>query len=353
VLFLLDEPEAHLHPRVQADAAEALVKLARLDFGIQLLLATHSVEVINRIGQRSEGTLLHIDRQATPSVTVLRTDSEVVRALESFCDLTPFTSLNFLASRRVLFHEGPSDYAFLQACARLLYADQADRQRRFFDYTPVSLQGVGNASARGVLSALLQPGLFPTLSTGSPVRAVLLKDRDYSREPRAPAWQALAAHLQSLDVVWSRHSIESLFLDPPCLSAWLEPSLKIDPAALQSLVDAAVRAANTDQRLEDPAVDGRRAYHRRPDDKHLMLDENTALQKAREEVRGSPQVFQPGRERSRVILEALRCALPQGAGLLRGSLLDLIESVERSQLSVLQRASPAELRSLLDLMTAP
>lgn len=353
VLFLLDEPEAHLHPRLQADAAEALTKLALGDFGVQLILATHSVEVINRLGQRRDGTLLHIDRKATPSVTVLRTDSDIVAALGSFCDLTPFTSLNFLASRRVLFHEGQSDYSILQACARLLYADQPDRRQRFFEYTPIPLHGVGNVSAQGVLNALLTPALFPKLETRAPVRAVLVKDRDWSREPQSPSNKQLASHLVVVETTWSRHSIESLFLDPTCLGAWLAPSLNLAHAELANLLEAAVKKADQNQELEDPAVDGRRAVHRRPDADRKMLDETTANKLAREEVRQNPAVFQHGRERSRVILQALRDALPKGAGPLRGSLVEIVERTERNQLPDIQRAIPSEIRTLLDLMTTP
>lgn len=84
-----------------------------------------------------------------------------------------------------------------------------------------------------------------------------------------------------------------------------------------------------------------------------MLDENTANQRAREEVRQNPVVFQHGRERSRVILQALRDSLPQQTGPLRGSLIEIIERTERNQLPDLQSAIPSEIRTLLDLMTAP
>jgi len=353
VLFLLDEPEAHLHPRLQAEAAEALTKLALGDFGVQLILATHSVEVINRLGQRRDGTLLYIDRKATPSVTVLRTDSEVVAALGSFCDLTPFTSLNFLASRRVLFYEGPSDYRILKACAELLYADQPDRWKRFSDYTAISMNGVGNTSAQGVLKALLTPDLFPELKTAAPVRAALVKDRDWSRDFKAPSSRELAPHLFVVEATWSRHSIESLFLDPSCLSAWLAPNLKLAPDQLASLITAAVDKANHDRTLEDQAVDGRRAFHRRPNKLNQMLSEDAANKLAREEVRQSPVTFHHGRDRSKVILQALRNDLPQEAGPLRGSLVEIIQQMERNQLPDLQSAIPQEIRDLLNLMTTP
>ncbi len=108
VMFLLDEPEAHLHPRLQGEAADALAQLAVREFGIQLVLATHSVEVINRLGRREDSILLNVDRRAVPAVTELRSESDTIEALEQFCDLTPFTGLSFLSHDEFLFYEGSS-----------------------------------------------------------------------------------------------------------------------------------------------------------------------------------------------------------------------------------------------------
>jgi predicted ATP-dependent endonuclease of OLD family len=88
VIFLLDEPEAHLHPRLQADVGEELARLAA-EFGHQLILATHSVEMINRLGRLPESVLLTVDR-STGTSAQLTTENEEIRALDEFCDLTPF-----------------------------------------------------------------------------------------------------------------------------------------------------------------------------------------------------------------------------------------------------------------------
>ena len=89
LIFLLDEPEAHLHPRLQGDTGERLADLLT-GFGAQALLATHSVEMINRLGRRADAALLSIDRASVTAPTVrLTTEDQVIERLESFCDLTP------------------------------------------------------------------------------------------------------------------------------------------------------------------------------------------------------------------------------------------------------------------------
>jgi hypothetical protein len=111
VVFLLDEPEAHLHPRLQAQNADALARLVTQEFGGQLVLATHSVDILNRLSSQG-AQLLRCDRAAEGTgVTPLRSDASLFDDLATWADLTPYTAINFLAARRVLFCEGRGDKA--------------------------------------------------------------------------------------------------------------------------------------------------------------------------------------------------------------------------------------------------
>lgn len=89
-----------------------------------LFMATHSVEIINRLGDEPGTTLLRTDRAATPSATVLSGQAAVLGDLSNWADLTPFTAINFMASRRVLFHEGPGDAKVLKRCAEPGFANR-------------------------------------------------------------------------------------------------------------------------------------------------------------------------------------------------------------------------------------
>ena len=179
--------------------------------------------MINRLSQRPDARLLAVDRAAS-SVTVLASDEAMVRELGRWCDLTPFSSLNFLASRRILFHEGSSDASILSRCADLRFRTDTPRLDRFRAWTMVSLDGVGNAKAQGVLRAVLTPKLFPSLTAEQKVRALCLFDRDAERTPGLHGIKVLTNdHFEGAEMVWSQYSIESLFLTPTCLAAWLAP----------------------------------------------------------------------------------------------------------------------------------
>lgn len=358
VIFLLDEPEAHLHPRLQGDIGEEFAKLA-IDFGIQLILATHSVEMINRLGARSDAVLVSVDRARSSAVT-LRSESEVLAALDEFCDLTPFTSLSFLASRRVLFHEGPTDYKLIDALARIYFSQNDRALARWRRYVPVALDGIGNVSARGVLKRVLTPKLFPKLGLGEPVRAGLAQDRDYGRSIQPPHLEEVERHFESVTAVWSRNSIESLFLDRDTLVAWLAPTLKIEPAVLRPFVEQAIAAADADRTLEDEAVDGLFQVLRRParasaepGEKGAMLSEAQALKRAREQARGQSAVWQRGKHRASFILNTLRTSLPKPqASRLRGSIIDIIVNAEVESLGDTTVLIPREICEFLDLLVA-
>jgi energy-coupling factor transporter ATP-binding protein EcfA2 len=353
VIFLLDEPEAHLHPRLQGDVGDELAKLAA-EFGVQLLLATHSIEMVNRLGRRPETSLVSVDRGGTPPAVTLRSEPEVIAALEEFCDLSPFTTLSFLSSRRVLFHEGPSDLKVLDACARVYFRSDDERLQRFQQYTPIPLEGVGNVPVAKLFERLLTPSLFPKVDARRPVRAAVALDRDFARPAKPPEAKDVAPHLQAIDVVWSRHCIESLFLDPPCLSAWLEPQVGLPAAELRPLVENAVRAADQAKALEDAAFDGRYAVHRRPDAEGKMATEQRARELTRQEIRADPATWQPGKRRASFLLNHIREALPKAARQrLRGTIDDILMAHAAEAVGDATVLVPAEIRAFLDLMVAP
>ncbi|HSO00167.1 MAG TPA: AAA family ATPase [Candidatus Nanopelagicales bacterium] len=352
VLFLLDEPEAHLHPRLQGDVGEELARLAA-EFGVQLLIATHSVEMVNRLGRRPETALLSVDR-VTSTATALQSENDRLRALDEFCDLSPFTSLSFLASRRILFYEGPSDLRVLDTCARVYFRSDPARLRRFERYTPVALEGVGNAVAPRVLQKVLTPGLFPKIDADQPVRAAMALDRDYVRDPKPAQLTQVAPHFDAIEVVWSRHCIESLFLDRACLAAWLAPYVKTDAQKLQQLIEDAITAANAERALEDAAYEGRYRFHRRPDAQGRMATEQIAGKATRDEVRADPATWQPGKRRAAFVLERVRAGLPpEDRRNLRGGLPDLLAGAAGVVTADPTVLVPREVRAFLDLLVAP
>ncbi|HYO66016.1 MAG TPA: hypothetical protein VEU33_08040, partial [Archangium sp.] len=156
------------------------------------------------------------------------------------------------------------------------------------------------------------------------------------------------------ELVWSRYSIESLFLDVACLTAWLLavlPAGTVPEATLRPLVDAALKHADGDLDLLLAAIWRMSVSLMRKDE--LKLDD--AQKAAEAKVRAEPDIWQHGRDRARHVLGGVRAALPDNAtrNPVRTGLLDLVRAAAVDKLGDPLVLIPAEIRSLLDYMASP
>lgn len=360
MIFMFDEPEAHLHPRLQGDVAVRLVE-ALTSAGNQFLCATHSVEMINRLGRDPRVAVLRIDSQLGGVARVLSTEEDLMDELRVWCDLSPFAQLNLMATRRVIFFEGRSDGEILNGCARLYLGSDPLKLKRYQDFAKVPLLGTGSLGAKDVLRQALLP-LFKQLAVGQKIKIVRLLDRDYVREPQQKLKLDNEAHYEELDVVWSCHSIESLFLDPECLTDWLEAALDgptrpawLDRAALFKLVHTAVLSANNEPQLNQAAVE---QLAPRLFDGRTNTDFVRAIQKARDQVGDAPQIYQHGHSRDLFVLNHVRQTLlsdPQTKGLsnqIRRNIAQMIaKSPHKPSLLLPVTLVPTEIKQVLDFMS--
>lgn len=320
VLFMCDEPEAHLHPRLQGDVAASLVDMIA-GTGAQLLCATHSVEMINRFGRDDRALVLRIDRDREGQVRALHSENDRLDELGQWCDLSPFAKLNLLANRRIVFCEGPTDFTILQGCARLYLGGDLNRLRRVEVFADAQLDGTSNLGAKDVLTKALEP-LFKVLPPTELVRVVRLLDRDLVRRPGQVRRQpSNKSRYEELDIVWSRYSIESLFLETGCLTEWLLAALnapragthpqatalpQLSRAEVQGFVSDAIAAADADLELNQQSAD-----RLMPTLVHGLSPQAMvgAIKEARAAVEKEPAIYQRGHNRADFILDHVRSAL--------------------------------------------
>lgn len=114
-VLLFDEPDAHLHAALQAQMVERLAQLAG-KFGKQVLLATHSTEII-RTTPASE--ILEVRGRGKPRFRYLGEDAQKVGLMVGIgSDYAPRID-RVRKTKRVLFYEGSSDKAVLSALATI------------------------------------------------------------------------------------------------------------------------------------------------------------------------------------------------------------------------------------------
>ena len=103
-LVLIEEPEAHLHPQLQASLMTALI-----DTGVQVILTSHSTHVTSHV---SLATVVSLTKRSNATISVgnLASNSDLddneVADLERYLDST---KSSLLFARKVMLVEGPSE----------------------------------------------------------------------------------------------------------------------------------------------------------------------------------------------------------------------------------------------------
>lgn len=171
-LFVLDEPERHLHPRAQRELAAWLHNFATVD-GAQTIVTTHSPAFL-----AEADALLYVERQATGVATVRPVDPEAFSALDGAAMELGLDRGELLAGvGAFLFVEGPSDRLVLEG----LYGPRLRRE----GVAVFVLHGI--KQAQGVLDAQI---LMRFTSAKVAVLVDGLAHEVVERAQRDPAYRA-------------------------------------------------------------------------------------------------------------------------------------------------------------------
>lgn len=354
VIFLLDEPEAHLYPKLQAEAVERTALLVTREYAAQLVLATHSVEILNRLSQGGVANLLRCDRTKSPSAVLLKGDNALFRDLSAWADLTPFTAINFLASRRILFCEGATDVDLLPRLARIRFRNAAEQHDRFTRWVPVELGSSGNEDVARTLNKLLKSDAVK-VEAKDPFELVVVLDRDGFRAP--------GLHPKSgadpTTVVWSGYSIESLFLEPAVLATWVRGFLENEPLPqLQAWVEAAIEVADKDAKLNAHAqqtlITHELSAAQRAKGTFLSQTEIGKIQReAAAKVQADPSVYQHGKDRAALVLKKVRTSLSSPRGKqLPATIPGLVKMTDERQIPIGSAFLPMEIEALFAHLNA-
>ncbi len=201
VTVLMDEPELHLHPNLQAKILDYMRGLAVRE-GVQFILATHSPSMVEHASNEE----LYLLR---PAELIEHNTNQLVRIADSEERLGAIRALfgstsNVTALRTVLVVEGKSaDKSSRRPSDAKIYGFLSDR---FGQLTVIS--GGGKSECKALVRALNE--CLPTLASN--LKATALLDRDTLEEsPTQP------------DQVWLPVSmIENLLVDPEAIFRAIE-----------------------------------------------------------------------------------------------------------------------------------
>ncbi|MBI4517720.1 MAG: ATP-binding protein [Deltaproteobacteria bacterium] len=326
-IVLLDEPDAHLHARMQVELMRVFEDLAD-ERGIQFVMATHSAHLLAAAPPGSLRAM--IDGRAHPFATT----PEQIDVLDTLGAFDRMEIVPLLRTKAIVFVENREDRNLLELFARKLWGDKKAREvwdRVCFLYTyqePIAADV--KLLARQVKDLLNAPSLSD-LAGGRQPRFLVVGDRDYrratsvAREKRELHKSAKSAGLK-LDLrchIWSRNEIENYLLDRHAVEkvvvANLDDSTKASAARTavrealvsslsESRSEAGIRIA-TKLQHEDRRLDYTKATHESDDVLNAEWGDGAALCDAKRVLSRIRGTLQERKIRTRLLDEDIIAAM--------------------------------------------
>jgi predicted ATPase len=206
--LLLDEPDAHLFPSLQQQALRLLRALVRDKRVDQVLLATHSPEMISRV-PANEILLMTDDAPRS-----LSQRSDIPSVLQELGSVDNLALLNLRISGRVVMVESREDSELLEQFLRTIWGTA--RFGKFLTRV-VFLPLNGSPLKRDVDSIL--SALRLVLGAESGLRCFVVGDRDYLLDEQRQAILADKGRAQNQSwIIWERAEIENYLLEPKAIA---------------------------------------------------------------------------------------------------------------------------------------
>jgi len=205
-IVVLDEPDVYMHPDLQ----RRLLNLVRGRFS-QLLIATHSVEIITDVDPNS---ILSIDRRAPESAFVADLPG-VQHVIDQLGGVHNIQVTRLFRSRAFLLVEG-KDIKLL----RILQGRAAPAA------SPIDLVPHAELGGRGGWASGLPRRLPSKNAGGQRIRAFCILDRDYFPDDEIAERYGEAASWGVELHIWKRKELENYLLVPPAISRHIGNNVK-------------------------------------------------------------------------------------------------------------------------------
>ena len=220
--LLLDEPDAHLHARLQTQLMGVLERLAREEQA-QFVLATHSPQLLS--AAPSGSLRVCMDGAVVP----FDVGPAQFRLLEDLGAMDRMEIVPLLTNRAIVFVENRSDEKLLERFARKHWGEE--KQQEVWRVLTFLYTYQGPVEARVLnLARQVKDLLHSSDLLGQPVRMLAIGDRDYRtttarlKEMRLHATRAKSSAYQ-LDLslrLWEANEIENYLLERTALMAILD-----------------------------------------------------------------------------------------------------------------------------------
>lgn len=230
---LLDEPDSHLHARLQVEMLRVFEGLSSQE-GIQFLIATHSSHLVSSAPIGSLRAMIEGNSHR------FATESDQMDLLDTLGAFDRMEILPLLKTKAVVFVENRDDRDYLEAFAQKLWG--AEKARDVWEKVSFLFTYQEPMAAKAHLLArqirdMLQSADLKSIASGAQPKFLVIGDRDYRQEATLKAEQkelldkaASQDFKLTLDCfVWKRNEIENYLLDANAIEAAINANLR-DPS---------------------------------------------------------------------------------------------------------------------------
>ncbi len=229
-IVLLDEPDAHLHPSVQAQLLDFLTSLVER-FQVQVILATHSRDLISQAPLQS---IVPVDRSRS-KLGPLESLDHLLLEYQRQGTITNIDLALLYQTKRCIFVEGRTDSQLLPLIAQRLGSSLfvGREQVVLFEF-----EGVDKIKFLPELVNLFERVI------GAQLRWGVIRDSDANVPEVKDKHEALAKELNiPAFYQWKRYSIENYLLEPGLLAAASnrkKQGIDIDVDQVKEILDEAI-----------------------------------------------------------------------------------------------------------------
>ena len=212
-ILLIDEPDSHMHVRLQQGMYDWLQQIAAKN-NVQLLISTHSEVIINS----TDTDYIYTFFGNVPK-PIQSDKKHIVKALE---EISTIDILNAQDKKFVLFAEGDTDFPLLKSWATKLEHDISKELNDMF-YIPTQDNQINVAKRKFNSLKIVEPNL----------RGFFIRDNDVSETQLKDIPPGLTVGY------WSRKEIENYLIIPPSLERFVCKQESPDTLFGQKLIEKA------------------------------------------------------------------------------------------------------------------
>jgi uncharacterized protein with GYD domain len=202
-IVVLDEPDVYLH----ADLQRKIIKLIATDEFLQVVVATHSPEIISDVEPGAITVIRKKSRYSSKPAKI----AEVQDLIDDLGSRHNLQLSKLGAARRVVLYEG-DDQRYLSQVAMSL---GSDKYSKFMEIPYFDIKGVENWQQAIGVARILQ------VATEGQVQAYLIIDRDFKTEEDLLEIKNMANRHGLIFHAWSRKEIENYFISSTVLSRYI------------------------------------------------------------------------------------------------------------------------------------